>query len=90
MNITRFIKGSDNPYQEALDIRLKRVAELVENNIISPRLGAALVDYLIRMDVSELIKKNVRQIIGKSDNERWLFVNYGCRTTTYQYGSKTA
>ena len=83
MNISKFIKENKNPYETTLDTQIDKVSELVDKKAISAKLGAALIEYFIRKDVSELIKHNIQHIINPDKREKWLFVNFNRRTTTY-------
>lgn len=83
MNISKFIKENNNPYIDNLDTQIERVEQLVENNTISPRLGKFVINYLIRRNVSNIVKHNLEDMLQIKYNDKLLLFNYNRKLTHY-------
>lgn len=85
MDISKFIKENESPYDNALEEKIENVEKLVKKNFISSRLGAVLMAFLIRREVGETIKHNLEHILHthKNKGDRWLFVDFNKRRTSY-------
>lgn len=85
MDFSKFIKENDSPYYDtSLDQKLEKVEKLVKKRVVSPNFGTALMEFLIRNEVSEILRHNMKHIIHKHDmKDRWFFVDYSKKRTSY-------
>lgn len=84
MDISKFIKENNSPYSDTLNTQIEKVEELVKNNIISPKLASSIIYYLVRKDVSKLIKNNLENILyTKGKRDQWFVLNYSHKHTNY-------
>ena len=83
MDISRFIKESRNLYSDTLGIQVEKIGELVEKNVISPKFGVLIINYLMRREVSDLIKHNIGNILQQDKKDQWLLVKYDRKQTNY-------
>ncbi|MBU3978925.1 hypothetical protein KJ980_07035 [Patescibacteria group bacterium] len=85
MDISKFIKDSESPYDNRLETKIENVEKLVRKNVISSQFGKVLMAFLIKKEVSESIKHNLEHILHTHQNkgDRWFFVNFSKKRTCY-------
>lgn len=68
---------------KSLEDKLEKVEELVNSNVISPKFGAVITRYLIKKDVSKLIKNSFDQLLNQGGTDSKFELNYSRKHTNY-------